>query len=711
MHGQGDRHRTGRVRAVRGHPRAGARDAPAAGPDRDRAARLVERRSTSRSARSPPALLVAYGSFWILGFVLYALIYAAAGSLVSRAEDLQVLALPLSLIAIVGYIQAVMALTGGIGPLVRFASYVPFWSPFVMLTRLTIGRVEPWELVLSFGLLVGLDPDRRHHRRPGVLGRRPAVRPASRRPRQSSARSSARPRNHRALRSRPSNGPIAEIRTASRHPIGLRRHSRTRGPTFDRNRAVLGALASRFGPGIRKLRHRGRWWRLRVRRRRAQVPLASSELGILVELEGQPPEQRQHALGASPAPPPMSSASSDIGGDRRPPSSLELAPRPTAHASATSGCGRPGRYGLARWRARIPYRPWPRPPRTAPGPRPAPPGPRRPRRRAGAPGGAAAPLVEGEVQQGPAVEVEHVEREVGQRPARARPPAVAPARRGPAGRPRRRRRSRRRAPPSGLHARRRGRRARAAPARTCRPRRPARRRRRPATSAGPISASARAPPHIGSNRCAVGVERLGQGPGEHRQEARRQPRQRRLQPHRELVGHAGRWYAAGSRGPPQRPVYPHPPMAVRQPDTISRERASELVRGVGGRAPGAARAASSDARPRSTRSGVELRVESLKRRSIKKASKLWALDLAIRMMDLTTLEGRDTPGKIRALCAKAIHPQPGDPSIPSVAADLPLSEPDPRGEGRAPGLDRARSRASRRASRPARPSARSRSPR
>jgi ABC-2 type transport system permease protein len=105
-----------------------------------------------------PGLLVAYGSFWILGFVLYALIYAAAGSLVSRAEDLQVLALPLSLIAIVGYIQAVMALTGGIGPLVRVASYVPFWSPFVMLTRLTIGRVEPWELVLSFGLLVASIP-------------------------------------------------------------------------------------------------------------------------------------------------------------------------------------------------------------------------------------------------------------------------------------------------------------------------------------------------------------------------------------------------------------------------------------------------------------------------------------------------------------------------------------------------------------------------
>jgi ABC-2 type transport system permease protein len=105
-----------------------------------------------------PGLLAAYGAFWILGFVLYALIYAAAGSLVSRAEDLQVLALPLSLVAIGGYLQAVMALSGGINPLIRIASYVPFWSPFVMLTRLTVGRVEPWELVLSFGLLIATIP-------------------------------------------------------------------------------------------------------------------------------------------------------------------------------------------------------------------------------------------------------------------------------------------------------------------------------------------------------------------------------------------------------------------------------------------------------------------------------------------------------------------------------------------------------------------------
>jgi ABC-2 type transport system permease protein len=105
-----------------------------------------------------PGLLAAYGAYWILGFILYALIYAAAGSLVSRAEDLQVLALPLSIVAIGGYLQAVMALSGGISPLLRVASYVPFWSPFVMLTRLSVGRVEPWELALSFGLLAASIP-------------------------------------------------------------------------------------------------------------------------------------------------------------------------------------------------------------------------------------------------------------------------------------------------------------------------------------------------------------------------------------------------------------------------------------------------------------------------------------------------------------------------------------------------------------------------
>jgi deoxyribose-phosphate aldolase len=66
--------------------------------------------------------------------------------------------------------------------------------------------------------------------------------------------------------------------------------------------------------------------------------------------------------------------------------------------------------------------------------------------------------------------------------------------------------------------------------------------------------------------------------------------------------------------------------------------------------------------------GAEERAASLAKRSIKKNAKLWALDLAIRCIDLTTLEGQDTPGKVAALCAKALHPDPGDPSIPPVAA-------------------------------------------
>src|SRR5207253_4459898 len=66
--------------------------------------------------------------------------------------------------------------------------------------------------------------------------------------------------------------------------------------------------------------------------------------------------------------------------------------------------------------------------------------------------------------------------------------------------------------------------------------------------------------------------------------------------------------------------------------------------------------------------GLEERAAMLARRSIKREAKVFALELAIRMMDLTTLEGQDTPGKIAALASKAIRPDPTDPNIPSVAA-------------------------------------------
>jgi deoxyribose-phosphate aldolase len=66
--------------------------------------------------------------------------------------------------------------------------------------------------------------------------------------------------------------------------------------------------------------------------------------------------------------------------------------------------------------------------------------------------------------------------------------------------------------------------------------------------------------------------------------------------------------------------------------------------------------------------GAEARAAMLASRSIKTTAKQWALDAAISMIDLTTLEGQDTPGKVRALCAKAKRPDPADPTTPMVAA-------------------------------------------
>jgi deoxyribose-phosphate aldolase len=66
--------------------------------------------------------------------------------------------------------------------------------------------------------------------------------------------------------------------------------------------------------------------------------------------------------------------------------------------------------------------------------------------------------------------------------------------------------------------------------------------------------------------------------------------------------------------------------------------------------------------------GAEARAAGLGTRSIKTTSKAYALELAIRMVDLTTLEGADTPGKVRALASKALRPDPADPSCPQVAA-------------------------------------------
>ncbi len=102
-----------------------------------------------------PDVLVAFVLFFALGFALYALIYAAAGSLVSRQEEVQQVVTPLTFLAMAGYFVATFAASAGSSALwVVFFSYFPFTSPYVMLVRMVDGSVEPWEPLIAIAILI-----------------------------------------------------------------------------------------------------------------------------------------------------------------------------------------------------------------------------------------------------------------------------------------------------------------------------------------------------------------------------------------------------------------------------------------------------------------------------------------------------------------------------------------------------------------------------
>lgn len=101
-------------------------------------------------------LLAAFGVFFVLGFGLYATLYAGVASLVSRQEDVNQTIGPLTIVAALGYFVASYASSGIIpisSPLVVILSFVPFLSPYIMLSRLALGQVAPWEPVLAVALL------------------------------------------------------------------------------------------------------------------------------------------------------------------------------------------------------------------------------------------------------------------------------------------------------------------------------------------------------------------------------------------------------------------------------------------------------------------------------------------------------------------------------------------------------------------------------
>ncbi len=99
-------------------------------------------------------VLIAFGVFFVLGFGLYAVLYGAVGSMVTRQEDIQQAAMPLMLVCMVGYFAATLGLNAPDAPWVAVLSFVPFFSPYLMLARVMLTTVAPWEIALCLVLLV-----------------------------------------------------------------------------------------------------------------------------------------------------------------------------------------------------------------------------------------------------------------------------------------------------------------------------------------------------------------------------------------------------------------------------------------------------------------------------------------------------------------------------------------------------------------------------
>ena len=100
-----------------------------------------------------PMWVVSFTAFFLLGFVLYATLYAAAGSLVSRVDDVQQAVGPLIYLAMAGYFVSFFAMNVPDAGWVRLASFVPFFSPYLMPARMLLTSVEAWEVGLAIVLL------------------------------------------------------------------------------------------------------------------------------------------------------------------------------------------------------------------------------------------------------------------------------------------------------------------------------------------------------------------------------------------------------------------------------------------------------------------------------------------------------------------------------------------------------------------------------
>ncbi|GKU76120.1 ABC transporter permease [Paenibacillus sp. L3-i20] len=101
-----------------------------------------------------PLVLIYAILFFLTGFFLFATLYAAVGSIVSRTEDLGQATMPMMIISLAGFYIAVFSLSNPDSMLVKISSFIPLFSPFVMMLRVGLTDVALWEILLSFGLLL-----------------------------------------------------------------------------------------------------------------------------------------------------------------------------------------------------------------------------------------------------------------------------------------------------------------------------------------------------------------------------------------------------------------------------------------------------------------------------------------------------------------------------------------------------------------------------
>lgn len=99
-------------------------------------------------------VLLVVGLFFVGGFGLYATLYAALGSTASRQEEVQNITGPMIIVGVAGYFISFAALNAPDADWVKILSFVPFFSPYLIPTRMVMGHIAPWEIGLSFVLLI-----------------------------------------------------------------------------------------------------------------------------------------------------------------------------------------------------------------------------------------------------------------------------------------------------------------------------------------------------------------------------------------------------------------------------------------------------------------------------------------------------------------------------------------------------------------------------